>query len=55
MTNLRKETNSLDSDQTAPVGFWSTLFANDAIETFQQTTKQTFAVIGALSVNRAST
>ena len=47
MTNLSKETNSVDSDQTAPVGFGSTLFIKDAFETFPQTTKQTFVVIDA--------
>ena len=47
MTNLSKDTNGVDSDQTAPVGFGSTLFIKDDFETFQQTTKQTFVVIGA--------
>ena len=55
LTNISIEANSVDPDQTAPIGaVWSgfALFVIEASLTFQQTRKQTtFVVPGALSVN----
>ena len=54
LTILDIEANSVDPYQTAPTGAvrsWSTLFVEEASDTFQQMTKQAICVaIGALWV-----
>ena len=55
MMNLSIEANSVNPEQTAPIGaVWSgsTLFVIEASYTFQQTRKQTtFVAIGAFRVS----
>ena len=52
LLTVSTETNSLDPDQTAPVGSGSTLFVEEASKISRQHIQMTFVVIGALRVNR---